>query len=562
MFAVEGGKTTGRGLPGDPLVPPEGSDLARFLTDVRAVLEDPSVAVAGQNLKYDLLVLSRYGIRPANIAFDTMLASYCLDAHQAQHGLDFLSLKHIGITKIPTSQLIGKGAKQISMWDVPVDKCGEYACEDADCTFRLKTLFETALKGEGAEVAHVFRDIEMPVLSVLQTMETNGVLVDRDLLARLGTEMGERIEALTVEIHELAGGEFNVGSPKQLGEVLFNKLAIHEELGIKRLKKTKTGYSTDASVLEQLSAHPIAAKILEHRQLTTLKGTYVDALPGLVHPFSGRIHSSFNQAVAATGRLSSADPNLQNIPIPPQEGRRIREAFIAEPGHVLLAADYSQVELRLMAHLSGDEALLEAFRSGADIHRRTASLVFSVNPDDVTPDMRSRAKAINFGILYGMGAQRLSREIDVSMKEATAFIEQYFETFPQVKAWLDGTRETARETGVVSTLTGRRRRLDGLAEADPRTMAALMNVAVNTPIQGTAADLIKLAMIRVDAALTEKKLAARMILQVHDQLVFEVPEAEVDEVAPLVVDLMEQAMELDVPLVVDTGTGENWLQAH
>jgi DNA polymerase-1 len=360
----------------------------------------------------------------------------------------------------------------------------------------------------------------------------------------------------------LAGEEFNVGSPKQLGQILFEKLAIHEELGIKRIKKTKTGYSTDASVLDQLAAHPLAAKVLEWRQLTKLKGTYVDALPALVHPYSGRIHTSYNQAVAATGRLSSTDPNLQNIPVRTAEGRRIREAFVAEPGNVLLAADYSQVELRLLAHLSGDAALIEAFRSGEDIHRRTAALVFDVEQDAVTPEMRSRAKAINFGIIYGMGAQRLSGEIGVTLKEAAAFIEQYFATFPQVKEWLDGTREQAREEGFVSTLAGRRRRLEGLDGADPRTLAALMNMAVNTPIQGTAADLVKLAMIRVQGALEGADSPARMTLQVHDELVFEVPEGEVDAVRELVVPLMESAMPLDVPLVVDTGVGSNWLQAH
>ncbi|MDG2149161.1 MAG: DNA polymerase I [Planctomycetota bacterium] len=560
MFASPTASTAGTGLPGDPLIPPEGSDLRRFLDDLKPILEDSAVGVVGQNLKYDLLVLSRYGLQPKRIAFDTMLASYCLDAHQAQHGLDFLSLKHLGITKIPTSDLIGKGAKQISMWDVPVSRCGEYACEDADCTFQLWELFEKKL--EGSEVQEVFRDIEIPVLSVLQSMETHGVFIDRDLLARVGTEMGERIETLRAEIHELAGEEFNVGSPKQLGQILFEKLAIHDELGIKRIKKTKTGFSTDASVLELLSAHPLAAKVIVYRQLTKLKGTYVDALPALIHPYSGRIHTSYNQAVAATGRLSSTDPNLQNIPIRTAEGRRIREAFVAEPGNVLLAADYSQVELRLLAHLSGDEALIDAFQSGEDIHRRTAALVFGVEQSDVSSEMRSRAKAINFGIIYGMGAQRLSREIHVTLKEAAAFIEQYFETFPQVKEWLDDTRERARKEGFVSTLAGRRRRLDGLESADPRTYAALMNMAVNTPIQGTAADLIKLAMIRVQAALESDAPTARMTLQVHDELVFEVPEADVTTLRDLIVPLMESAMQLDVPLVVDTGMGSNWLEAH
>jgi DNA polymerase-1 len=561
MFAApSSGGTTGTGALGDPLVPPPESDLACFLADVGPVLADPSVAVAGQNLKYDLLVLSRYGLRVPQVAFDTMLASYCLDAHQSQHGLDFMSLKHLGLAKIPTSDLIGKGKKQISMWDVAVDKCGEYACEDAEVTWRLYELFAARL--EGNEVDPVFRDIELPTLNVLLDMEIAGVLVDADHLRRLSGEMGERIEALLGELHELAGREFNPASPKQLAEIMFEELAIHEELGIKRLKKTKTGFSTDASVLEQLSAHPLPAKVLEHRQLTKLKGTYVDALPGLIHPVSGRIHTSYNQAVAATGRLSSADPNLQNIPIRTAEGRRIREAFIAPEGHLLMAADYSQVELRLMAHLSGDEALIEAFRAGDDIHRRTAALVFDVAEDEVDSQMRGSAKSINFGILYGMGAPRLANQIGVSMKEAAAFIAQYFETFPMVKAWLDNARETARQTGVVHTLSGRRRKLDGIETADQRSMAALMNIAVNTPIQGTAADLIKIAMVRLHQALAESDLEARMILQVHDELVLEVPEGELEAATALAVEHMAGAMDLDVPLVVDTGTGRTWLEAH
>ena len=551
---------TGTGLEGDPLILPAGSDLARFLADLRPVFENPDVAIAGQNLKYDLLVLSRYGLHPGQVAFDTMLASYVLSAHQPQHGLDYLSLKHLGVTKIPTSQLIGKGAKQISMWDVPVATCGEYACEDADMTRRLQELFAKELAGSPLD--SVFREIEMPALPVLQLMETHGILVDVDLLRRLSVEMGERIAAVTAEIHELAGEEFNIASPKQLQAILFDKLTIHEELGIKRLKKTKTGFSTDASVLEQLSAHPLPAKILLHRQLSKLKGTYVDALPELVHPYSGRIHTSYNQAVAATGRLSSTDPNLQNIPIRTAEGRRIREAFIAEDGWLLLAADYSQVELRLMAHLSQDEALLEAFRSGEDIHRRTAALVFGVEPEDVDSDLRGKAKAINFGIIYGMGANRLAQQTGATNKEAAAFIEQYFETFPGVKAWLDNTRDQAREQGFVTTLSGRLRRLEGIDVADARTLAGMMNVAVNTPIQGTAADLIKIAMVAVQRRLDAENLPARMLLQVHDELVFEVEEGSEEDLRALVTEEMEGAMALDLPLVVDTGTGKNWLEAH
>jgi DNA polymerase-1 len=561
MFSKESGpEPTGTGLPGDPLVPPAGSDLAHFLDDLRPVFENAEVAVAGQNLKYDLLVLGRYGLAPAQIAFDTMLASYVLAAHQQQHGLDYLSLKHLGVTKIPTSDLFGRGAKQISMWDVPVATCGEYACEDADMTRRLQVQFEQQLQDSGVE--NIFRDIEMPVLPVLQRMETNGILVDVEHLRRLSVEMGERIEVVTGEIHSLAGEEFNIGSPKQLQAILFEKFAIHEELGIKRLKKTKTGFSTDASVMEQLAAHPLPAKILLHRQLSKLKSTYADALPALVHPYTGRIHTSYNQAVAATGRLSSADPNLQNIPIRTAEGRRIREAFIPEQGWLLLAADYSQVELRLMAHLSQDTALLEAFREGEDIHRRTAALVFDVPPEDVDAELRGRAKAINFGIIYGMGAQRLSRETGVSHREAAAFIEQYFETFPGVKSWLDSTRESAREQGFVTTLSGRMRKLEGIDMADARTLAGLMNVAVNTPIQGTAADLIKIAMVSVQRRLDEQGLQARMLLQVHDELVFEVPPNEVEDLTSLVVEEMAGALDLDLPLVVDTGTGQTWLEAH
>jgi DNA polymerase-1 len=553
-------RTTGRGLVDDPLVPPAGSDLARFLADLTPILEDPAVAVVGQNIKYDLLVLGRYGVVPANVAFDTMLASYCLAAHQNQHGLDFLTLKHLGITKIPTSQLLGKGAKQISFWDVPVEKGGEYACEDADMTFRLSRLFAPQISG--SEVERVFHAIEMPLVRVLETMERRGVLVDVAHLRRLAAEMGERLEALTQHIHELAGEPFNVGSPKQLAEVLFEKLKVHDELGIKRLKRTKTGFSTDAEVLDSLSEHPLPAAVLEHRQLTKLKGTYVDSLPGMVHPVTGRIHTSFGQAVAATGRLSSSDPNLQNIPVRTEEGRRIREAFVAPEGCVLVAADYSQVELRLMAHLSGDEALSEAFRTGDDIHRRTAALIFGVTPEEVTPEMRSRAKTINFGIIYGMGAQRLARSIHLSVKEATAFIEQYFQVFAGVKAWLDKTREEAQEHGFVSTIIGRRREFTNLAEADGRQFAGAMNAAVNTPLQGSAADLIKIAMVKMQAALADDLADVAMVLQVHDELIFEVPEARVEATTARAREIMEGALELDVPLVVDVGSGRNWVEAH
>jgi DNA polymerase-1 len=563
MFAAgDAGRslTTGRGLPEDPLRPPPGSDLQRFLADLKPVLENPAIAVVGQNAKYDLHVLARYGLRPANVAFDTMLASYCLDAHQSQHGLDFLALKHLGLTKIPTSDLIGKGKSQISMWDVPVQKCGEYACEDADVTGRLWKLF--AQKLEGDPVAPVLHEIEMPLLRVLEDMERAGVALDVAHLRALSAEMGERLAGLTARIHELAGEAFNIGSPKQLGDVLFEKLKVHEQLGVKRIRRTKTGWSTDAEVLDLLSEHELVAAILDYRQNSKLKSTYVDSLPELVHPVTGRIHTSFNQAVASTGRLSSSDPNLQNIPVRTELGRRIRKAFVAPPGRLLLAADYSQIELRLMAHVSGDGALQAAFRDGEDVHRRTAALVFGVEPAAVTAEMRGQAKTINFGIIYGMGAQRLARQTGLSVKQAEAFIAQYFRVFSGVKAWLDRTREEATRNGVVSTLTGRRRRIEGLESGDPRLTANALNVAVNTPLQGTAADMLKIAMLRAHDALARKRLPATMILTVHDELVFEVDEGAVDETGHVVREAMEAAMPLDVPLVVEIGHGHDWLAAH
>ena len=560
MFAEKPRTTTGTGIEGDPLVPPAGSDLGRFLADLSPVFADPDVEWVAQNAKYDLHVLSRYGVEVANVAFDTLLASFCLDAHQSQHGLDFLALKHLGIGKIPTSELIGKGAKQISMWDVNVDKCGEYACEDADVTGRLARLFDEKLRGESVE--SVFRDIEMPTLRVLQVMERHGILVDTDHLRRLSTIMGERLAELTTEIHELAGREFNIDSPKQLQAVLYDELAIQDELGVKRLKKPKSGFSTDAETLELLSEHPLPARILEYRQNAKLKSTYVEALPLAVHPATGRIHTSYNQAGASTGRLSSNNPNLQNIPVRTELGREIRKAFIAADGFELVAADYSQVELRLMAHFTGDEALTEAFIAGDDIHRRTAALVFGVDEDDVTPDQRSHAKTINFGIMYGMGPPRLAKSIHVSVKEAAAFIEAYFATFPAVKAWIDETRDFAAMHGYVETATGRRRKIEHIDASDQRLAANARNMAINTPIQGTAADLIKLAMIEVDARLRDEFPDTRMLLQVHDELVFEVPKADVAKVSARVAELMAAAMDLSVPLVVDTGHGHDWLQAH
>jgi DNA polymerase-1 len=392
-------------------------------------------------------------------------------------------------------------------------------------------------------------------------MERHGVLLDLGLLETISTDFEAKIASLTAEIYKLAGEEFNINSPSQLGPILFEKLRIHRELGV-RPKKTKTGYSTDHNMLESLSAHPLPRKILSYRTLAKLKGTYLDALPRLVHPKTGRIHTSFNQTVTATGRLSSSDPNLQNIPIRSEEGRKIRAAFVPAPGCLLLSADYSQIELRILAHISGDEGLRETFRAGEDVHRRTALTVFGVGPDELTPAMRNRAKAINFGIIYGMGPVRLARETGLSRVEAEHFIEQYFEKYPGVKTYLDGQIEWARERGYVSTILGRRRLIPEIWSHHRGVQSNAERLAINTPIQGTAADLIKVAMVRIDRRLRHQDMKTRMILQVHDELLFEVPDGERETVAELVREEMEGALDLEVPLKADMGWGTNWLEAH
>ena len=400
-------------------------------------------------------------------------------------------------------------------------------------------------------------------MRVLADMEAHGVALDLDLLARISKDLEVRLGALTKEIHELAGEEFNINSPKQLGPILFEKLEVHKQVKGRKPKRTKTGYSTNAAVLEELREHPLPALILQFRGLGKLKSTYVDALPELVLERTGRIHTSYNQTVAATGRLSSSDPNLQNIPIRTEEGQKIRKAFVpGDPGARLLAADYSQVELRIMAHLSQDEYLNRAFREGEDIHRWTASLIFNLPIEEVPPELRARAKTINFGVIYGMGPNRLAAQTGLSVKEAAQFIEAYFKTFAGVKSYLDRTLEEAAANGYVTTLLGRRRYISELDSPHPRVAAAARNVAVNTPIQGTAADMIKVAMIRLHSQLLEQGLKARMIMQVHDELVLEVPEAELELAERLVVDTMSGAILLSVPLVVDVGVGRNWLEAH
>jgi DNA polymerase-1 len=541
--------------------------LRHVLAKLKPLLEDPAKKKGGQNAKYDMLVLGRYGIEVRGLAFDTMIASYLCDPSLRQHNLDVLALRYLNEQKIATEELIGKkGKNQISMFDLPVEEVAKYACEDADYTYRLNACFGPRLAA--LEVERLYREVELPLIAVLARMERAGVKLDTSLLRALSAEYDVKLDRLAKEIHGLAETAFNIDSPKQLGEVLFDRLEVHKALGV-RVKKLKTGYSTDQSVLDTLTGHPVVAKIMEYRSLRKLKGTYLDALPALVSKRDGLLHTSFNQAVAATGRLSSSDPNLQNIPIRTEEGRRIRAAFVPRAeGRVLLSADYSQIELRVLAHVTGDPTMVETFRRGDDVHRATAARVFGVAPEAVNLELRSRAKVINFGLIYGMGAQRVARETGLSQVEAEAFIQQYFSKFPGIKGYIDDTIRFCERHGYVQTLFGRRRMIPEIASPNRQLRSAARNMAVNTPIQGTAADLIKVAMVRIDAAIRERNLKSLMILQVHDELLFDVAASELDEVKALVRDRMETAFsaanagEFKVPLRVDMGAGKSWLEAH
>ena len=526
---------------------------------IRPILEDPTLGKGGQNIKYDVRVLKRVGIEVCGVTFDTMIGSYLVDPNLRQRNIDFLSLRYLGVKKIPTEQLIGKGKHQLTMDLVPVEEVSEYACEDADIAYRLHRYFDSRLRELGLDT--LYRDVEVPLIPVLSAMEHRGILVDLPYLRNLAYEFGTTIQKLTHEITDLAGEEFNINSPAQLGHILFEKLEIHKELGIKRLKRTKTGYSTNITVLESMGEHPLVERIMEYRNVSKLKNTYVDSLPQLVHSRTGRIHTSFNQSVAATGRLSSSDPNLQNIPVRGELGKRVRKAFIAASGYVLLVADYSKIELRILAHLADDEDLREAFRNGLDIHTETAAKIFNIQSKDVDSDLRNRAKAINFGVLYGMGPRRLAKETGISTQEADAFISRYFQRFPRIKSFIDETLRTARQEGGVRTILGRWRPLPDLNSSDPGKRQSAERMAVNTPIQGSAADLIKLAMIRIYHRLNDSSVDAHMLLQVHDELVFEVREENVEHIADMVSESMKSAISLTVPLGVDVGTGKNWLDA-
>ncbi len=527
---------------------------------LRPFLENPKIEKGGQNSKYDWAIFKTHGIEPKGFAFDTMLESFLLDSSYRQHNLDAISLKHFNYKKIPTEALIGSGKKQITMDQVPLDDIVQYACEDADFALRAHDLFAPRLKKEGLE--KLYREVELPLVLVLEDMERKGICVDVKLLNTLSKEAEEELKKLTRKIYKEAGEEFTIASPLQLGKILFEKMQVQKISGT-RVKKTKTGYATDVDVLESLKGVPIADLVLDYRQLSKLKNTYLDVLPEMVHPKDGRIHTSYSQAVAATGRLSSNDPNLQNIPIRSEFGRRIRGAFVAKDSkHVLISADYSQIELRVLAHITGDPHLIKTFENEEDVHRRTASLIFGVPMDKVTSTQRNQAKTINFGVIYGMGPQRLARENGVSMAEAKKFIEDYFAKYPGIQKFTTECVETAKEQGYVSTILGRKRLLPDINSTNIGLKITSEHMAVNTPIQGSAADLIKVAMVRLHEKLKAKKMETTMLLQVHDELVFEAPKGEVEEAKKMIVHEMENAMKLKVPLKVDVGVGKNWLEAH
>ena len=530
---------------------------------LRAVLEDATIQKVAPDAKGAMGVLRRYGVTLRGVVGDTMLASYCFDPGQGPHTLDALALRYFSHKKLVRKELTGTGKKQKTFAELDVDLVGQLAAEDADIAWRLRARLEPELEQSGA--LPVYRDLELPLVPVLLDMEWEGIAVDRAHLAHLSAEWQRRMERIEARIYERAGEEFNLNAPAQIGKVLFEKLEVHHAAGISRPRKTKTGqFKTDASILEQLAPHhEVPELILQYRMLSKLKGTYVDSLPTMIDPDTGHIHTSFNQAVAATGRLSSENPNLQNIPIRTEEGREVRRAFVSRgEGWVLLSADYSQIELRILAHMSREPSLIESFRKGEDIHARTAALVHGLLPTMVSPELRNQAKAINYGLMYGMGASRLAQETGMRPPEAKKFIEAYFKALPRVKAYLDGSLDQARTAQCVTTLFGRRRPLPEIHSSNAMQRIAAENMAVNTPIQGTAADIVKRAMLTLHADLGKRGLRSKLLLQVHDELVLDVPEAEVDAVQRLVRTCMEGAADLAVPLAVTMNTGANWLVAH
>jgi DNA polymerase I len=519
-----------------------------------AALEDPAVAKSGHDLKYTLLALRRAGVQLRGLEFDVMLASYVVEPGRREHTLDSLALQHLGHSPMSYEDLCGAGRSLVPVAECALDQVRTFACERADLALRLRQRLEPDLATHHLD--RLFEDVEMPLIPVLADMETAGIGIDVDFFRSLSGRLARDLDLIQQEIFKEAGGEFNIGSTPQLREVLFDRLQLPV------LKKTKTGASTDASVLEELAleGHKLPTLILEYRQLEKLRNTYVDALPQLASRQTGRLHTSFNQAVAATGRLSSSDPNLQNIPIRTEVGAELRKGFIPREGHRFVSADYSQIELRVLAHLSGDPTFVQAFRSGADIHRQTAALVFNVEVDDVSPQMRDAAKTINFATIYGIGPFALSKQLGTTVQEAKTFIENYFDRLPGVRAYLDRQIQKAYEDGFVETLIGRRRYIPEVKSKNYNIRQFGERAATNAPVQGSAADIIKIAMIAIDRVLREEGHGTRMLLQVHDELLFEAPEDRTDQVRAMVTEQMEQAFQLDVPLKVESGTGASWYE--
>jgi DNA polymerase-1 len=535
---------------------PEQLPVDEVLEALRPWLEDANAPKLGQNIKYDTHVLQNAGVSVAGYVHDTLLQSYVLEAHKP-HSLESLALRHLGRQGLSFEDLCGKGAHQISFDQVEVDKAAEYSCEDSDMTLHVHQTLWPQIQAD-AGLLRVYEQIELPTAKILQRMERTGVLIDPALLAAQSQQLGERLVRLEQDAYELAGQPFNMGSPKQIGEILFTKL------GLPAKKKTATGApSTDEEVLAELAAdYPLPAKLLEHRGLSKLKSTYTDKLPLMINPSTGRVHTNYAQAVAVTGRLSSNDPNLQNIPIRTAEGRKVREAFIAPPGHVILSADYSQIELRIMAHISGDENLLKAFADGMDVHRATASEIFGVPPAEVSSEQRRYAKVINFGLIYGMSAFGLAGNLGIERSAAAAYIDRYFTRYPGVKRYMDDTRASAKARGYVETVFGRRLWLPEINSPNGPRRAGAERAAINAPMQGTAADLIKLAMVAVQSTLDQNPRGTRMVMQVHDELVLEVPEAEVSWARAEIPRIMAAVAQLKVPLLAEVGLGANWDQAH
>ncbi len=536
---------------------PDQLNCTEILEKLRPLLENPHKAKLGQNLKYDTHVLANHGITLRGIAHDTMLESYVLNSTATKHNMDDLAKEYLGVTTIHYEDVAGKGAKQIPFQEVSIEQAAPYAAEDADITLQLHQVLMAKLQ-QHPSLLTLYSEIEIPLISVLARIESNGVLIDTAMLSQQSLELANHIVAIEQLAHDLAGHTFNLGSPKQIQDILYDQLKLPV------LKKTPKGQpSTEESVLQELAIdYPLPKLILDYRSLSKLKSTYTDKLPQQVDDKTGRIHTSYHQAVAATGRLSSSNPNLQNIPVRSEEGRKIRQAFIAPKGYKIVAADYSQIELRIMAHLSADAGLLKAFSAGEDVHRATASEVFGVALDQVTTDLRRSAKAINFGLIYGMSSFGLAQQLGLSRSQAQSYIDLYFTRYPGVKNYMDGIRDQAREQGYVETLFGRRLYLPEIKSRNAARRQYAERTAINAPMQGTAADIIKRAMISTDQWLLQEKPDARIIMQVHDELVFEAAEDQVDQYAAIIRTIMSSAADLNVPLIVDIGVGNNWDEAH